>query len=94
VTFDSSRFSPPGSGVLGAPTLPGLLNLAPFGLKTEYDPSWAGRYIAIKPEMKTMGFNPVVAYKINDAFSFGPGVVYQNAETELTNAINFEKLCT
>jgi long-chain fatty acid transport protein len=61
----------------------------PFGLKTEYDPSWAGRYIAIKSELKTFAFNPVVACKIYDGVSIGAGPVYQWAQADLTNAKNF-----
>src|SRR5512143_2449587 len=36
---------------------------SPFGLKTEYDPGWIGRYQAIKSEVKTVNLNPSIAYK-------------------------------
>lgn len=60
---------------------------APFGLKTEYDPDWVGRFQGIKSELMTINVNPTVAYKINDAVSVGFGVSYQQFDAELTNAI-------
>lgn len=60
----------------------------PFGLKTEYDPTWAGRFIAIKSELKTYQINPSIAYKLNDSWSFGAGVSFLRASAELTNKVN------
>ena len=59
---------------------------APFGLATEYDSNWAGRYQAIKSELKTIDINPAIAYKVNDQFSIGAGISLQYAEAELTQA--------
>ena len=58
---------------------------APFGLKTEYDPTWAGRAQAIKSELKTINLNPSIAWKVNDALSLGAGLSLQYAEATLTN---------
>jgi long-chain fatty acid transport protein len=66
---------------------------APFGLKTEYDDNWAGRYHAIKSELQTININPSLALKVNDMVSLGAGVSYQYAEAELTNAIDFGTIC-
>jgi long-chain fatty acid transport protein len=60
---------------------------APFGLKTEYDPSWKGRYQAIKSEVKTVNINPAIAFKVNDQLSVGAGVSAMWAQAELTNAL-------
>jgi long-chain fatty acid transport protein len=62
----------------------GLALNAPFGLKTEYDPGWRGRFTAVKSEIKTVNLNPSVAYKINETVSIGAGVSWQTAEAELT----------
>jgi long-chain fatty acid transport protein len=59
---------------------------APFGLKTEYDPTWAGRTQAIKSELKTINLNPSVAWRANESFSLGAGVSIQYIEATLTNA--------
>jgi long-chain fatty acid transport protein len=61
---------------------------APFGLKTEYDPAWMGRFQAIKSELKTININPAVAFKVNDQLSLGLGVSAMWAQAELTRAVN------
>jgi len=66
----------------------GLGVSGPFGLKTEYDSDWLGRYQAIKSDIKTINVNPSVAFKINDMFSIGGGLNYQKIDAELTNAVN------
>lgn len=58
---------------------------SPFGLKTEYDSNWIGRYQAIKSEVKTVNLNPSIAYKVSDAFSLGAGLNLQWIEATLTH---------
>lgn len=58
---------------------------APFGLKTEYDDGWIGRYQALKSEVKTININPSIAYKVSDTLSIGAGLNIQRIEAELTN---------
>lgn len=58
---------------------------APFGLKTEYDSDWIGRYQAIKSEVKTININPSIAYKVSDSLSLGAGLNIQWVEATLTN---------
>jgi long-chain fatty acid transport protein len=62
---------------------------APYGLVTEYDDGWVGRYYALRSELATLNINPSVAYKINDQWSLSAGVSFQRAEAELTNAIDW-----
>jgi long-chain fatty acid transport protein len=62
---------------------------APFGLKTEYDDGWLGRYQALKSEIKTINVNPAVSYKLNDAWWFGAGANYQQLNATLSNAVNY-----
>ncbi len=59
----------------------------PFGLKTEYDPTWAGRFQAIKSDIKTYNINPSVSYKLDDKTSFGFGLNYQKIDAELSRAV-------
>ncbi len=61
----------------------------PFGLKTEYDPSWVGRFQTIKSEIKTVNINPSVAYKVSESLSLGAGLNYQKIDGELTSAVNY-----
>ena len=62
---------------------------APFGLKTEYDANWMGRFHAIKSEIKTVNVNPSVAYKVNDSLSLGAGINWQRIDAVLTKAVNY-----
>jgi long-chain fatty acid transport protein len=66
----------------------GLGISGPFGLKTEYDSDWIGRYQAIKSDLKTINVNPSVAFKINDMVSIGGGLNYQKIDAELTSAVS------
>jgi long-chain fatty acid transport protein len=58
---------------------------SPFGLQTEYDAAWVGRYQAIKSKIETINLNPSVAYQVNEALSLGAGVDYQHISGELSN---------
>ena len=62
---------------------------APFGLMTEYDPGWAGRFQGGKSDLKTMNLNPSVSWKLNDKVSLGFGVNYQKIDAELSSAVNY-----
>jgi len=62
---------------------------APFGLKTEYDNGWLGRYQALKSEIKTINVNPAVSYKVTDQFWIGVGADYQHIQAEFTNNVNY-----
>jgi len=58
---------------------------SPFGLKTDYDADWIGRYQAITSEVKTLNLNPSIAWKVSDSFSVGAGLNLQWVEATLTN---------
>lgn len=62
---------------------------APFGLQTQYDPNWMGRFQAIKSKLQTINLNPSASYQINDAVSIGGGLNYQHINAELSSAKNF-----
>jgi long-chain fatty acid transport protein len=66
---------------------------SPFGLKTEYDSGWAGRYFALKSELTTININPSISFKASDALSLGAGISFQRAEAVLTNALDFGTIC-
>ncbi|MGB2833205.1 MAG: outer membrane protein transport protein [Methylotenera sp.] len=61
---------------------------APFGLKTEYDKDWIGRFQAIKSEVKSVNINPSIAFKVNDQLSLGAGISAMWFQAELTRAVN------
>lgn len=61
---------------------------SPFGLKTEYEPGWVGRFQALKSEIKTINVNPSIAWKISDQLSLGAGLGIQRIEATLSNNIS------
>lgn len=66
---------------------------APFGLATEYEPGWIGRYQAVKSEITTFNLNPALAFRLSDQISIGAGININYIEAELTNAIDFAAIC-
>jgi long-chain fatty acid transport protein len=60
---------------------------APFGLKTDYNDPWVGRFQGIRSKLYTVNANPAVSFKVNDMLSLGLGLDYQYANAELTNAV-------
>lgn len=65
----------------------------PFGLATEYDGDWKGRYQAVRSEIKTVNINPALAFKASDALSLSAGVNFQYIDAELTQAVDFSVAC-
>ncbi|MFV9473022.1 OmpP1/FadL family transporter [Advenella sp. RU8] len=51
---------------------------APFGLKTEYDDDWLGRYHSRSFDIKTYNINPSMSFKVNEQFSIGAGLNIQH----------------
>ncbi len=49
---------------------------APYGLGTEWEPTWSGRHSAVKTDLQAIYINPSVAYRVNDQFSVGVGASY------------------
>lgn len=74
-------------------TFAGIGINAPFGLVTEYDDDWVGRYHAIKSDLKTININPSFAFKATDKLSLGVGVNLQYIDLELTQAVDFGAAC-
>ncbi len=54
----------------------------PFGLKTDWDDGWLGRYQALKSEIKTINVNPSVSYKVTKDFWLGAGANYQHIQAD------------
>lgn len=71
----------------------GLGVTIPFGLGTEYDENWVGRYHAVKSEIHTLNINPSASFKVNDKFSVGFGVNVQRIEATLSNKIDSGIYC-
>ncbi len=65
----------------------------PFGLKTEYDDDWAGRYHATNTDLASVNINPNLAWRVSDAVSlaFGFNALYLDAE--LSSAVDQSSVC-
>jgi len=71
----------------------GAMISAPFGLKTEYDRGWVGRYQALKSEVKTVDLTVSAAYEIvPERFSVGVGFIYEKVDVTLSKAVDFGSL--
>ena len=64
----------------------------PFGLSTEYDEGWVGRFHAIKSSLMTITTTAVMSYNVNDRLSVAAGPSVQYINGELTKAVNFAGL--
>lgn len=62
---------------------------APFGLKTDYDTGWMGRYQGLRSEVQAINVNPALAWAPNERMSFAIGLNYQRMDATLTNAVNY-----
>lgn len=64
----------------------GIAVNAPFGLATEYDPGWRGRFTAVESSLQALNINPSLGYKVNDNFSIGGGISVQHLKATLSGA--------
>ena len=82
------------NGYVSFETMPGMIWTgigvnAPFGLVTEWDSDWMGRFHGIKSEVRSININPSAAWKATPWLSVGAGVNYQWFDAELTNSVNY-----
>jgi long-chain fatty acid transport protein len=66
---------------------------APFGLATDYDRDWVGRYQATYSRVAIINLQPTIARKVSDSFSWGFGIDVQYMEVKLENALDFGAIC-
>ncbi len=60
----------------------------PFGLATDYESSFQGRYEAKKSFVQVVTVQPTLSYRFNEHFSVGFGPTFNRIDGELTSAIN------
>lgn len=66
---------------------------APFGLATDYDPDWVGRYQAVYSQVSTFNINPSLGWKLNDNWSVGFGLDLMHMRVKLTNIVDYGAVC-
>lgn len=62
---------------------------SPFGLSSEYNNTWVGRYHAIRSELEVLNINPAIAVKPVEWLSLGVSMQAMYADATLTNAVDF-----
>ncbi|NNM79526.1 MAG: transporter [Gallionella sp.] len=62
---------------------------SPFGLQTQYDANWIGRFQAVNSKIQTINVNPALSYQVTDALSLGAGLNYQQITGDLSSAVNY-----
>jgi long-chain fatty acid transport protein len=67
----------------------GLGVTVPFGLVTEYDDDFIGRFQGIKSQVETINVNPALSWRVNDRFSLGVGVNWQHVKGTFTSMVNY-----
>lgn len=64
----------------------------PFGLQTNYDANWVGRFHALKSSIQTINLNPSLSWRAAETLTLGIGADYQQASGELSNMVNYSGL--
>ncbi len=59
----------------------------PYGLETDYDSDWVGRYDAINTDLMTVDINPSIAWRVNEQIAVAAGVSAQYADASLSSAV-------
>src|SRR5215471_5301073 len=61
----------------------------PFGLKTDYDSDWLGRFQAIESKIETINVNPVLSWEPTKNLTVGGGFSWQRLKATLTSQFNY-----
>ena len=64
----------------------------PFGLMTEYDSDWLGRFQGVKSKIETVNINPVLSWEPTPHLTVGGGVSWQRVKATLTQKLNYAGL--
>lgn len=70
----------------------GAMVSAPFGLKTEYEDGWVGRYFAHTSDVRIVDLTLSGALDVSDRFSVGLGVIVSRADVTLSKSVDFGTL--
>lgn len=66
----------------------GLGLYVPFGLVTDYERNFQGRYHGDRSEVRVVTLQPTLSYRFNEQLSIGFGPTINRIDGELTSAIN------
>lgn len=60
---------------------------APFGLESQYNSDWFGRYDATKTQLQVLNISPTIAVRVNDWLSIGGGLDISYAFAKLESKV-------
>lgn len=60
----------------------------PFGLGTEWEDNWSGKFITQKVDLQSFFISPTVAYKVNDRLSVGAGFNYVTGDVAINRYVS------
>jgi long-chain fatty acid transport protein len=60
----------------------------PFGLSTEWDDNYEGRYLGTSADVFTTNFNPAVSFRVNDKLSLAVGADLLYLDATVKNKVN------
>ncbi len=60
---------------------------APYGLETEWDPDWAGKYYAVDTDLKCLFFTPSISFRPASWLSLGAGAQIVKARAEMKRSV-------
>jgi len=66
---------------------------APFGLVTDHDGGFIGRFHALRSDVATVNFNPSIAFEVSDQFSVGAGFSVQYIDVKLSSVADISAAC-
>ncbi|MQM38883.1 putative outer membrane protein [wastewater metagenome] len=66
----------------------GLAVYSPYGLSTDYDHDWIGRYQALETDLKVVDIQPTLNFRVTDRLSLAGGLRVQYADATLSNALD------
>lgn len=67
----------------------GLAIYTPYGLSTEYDDGWIGRYHAIETELTTVDIQPTLNYRASERLNLAFSLRAEYADATLSNAMDW-----
>ncbi|WP_322520803.1 outer membrane protein transport protein [Guyparkeria halophila] len=71
----------------------GVALTVPFGLATEYDKEWLGRYHGVESHIEVIDISPSISFDLTPEWTVGGAINIQRAEAKLTSAIDGGAAC-
>jgi long-chain fatty acid transport protein len=61
----------------------------PFGLETDWDPAWMGRFHATKSKVEARTVTPTIAIQLSDTLAIGAGAAWQELDADFNSGVAY-----